>query len=337
MSLTAFPAQMRAAILDSEGQPLRIDWLPTPLPGSGEVLVRVKAVGLNPLDAKIRAGKAAHARQPLPAILGMDMAGIVVAVGAAVTNVRVGDEVFGMTGGVGGVPGALAEYTMVDADLLARKPAALSMREAASLPLVFITAWEGLVDRASVAPGKTVLIHGGAGGIGHVAIQIARAFGAVVYATGKANQREYIEQLGATFIDYQQQTVTQYVACHTGGEGFDIIFDTVGGATLDDAFQAVRPYRGHVVSALGWGTHSLAPLSFRAGTYSGVFTLMPLQTGRYREQHGAIMREAARLADAGALKPRVDPTAFSLDTAEHAYHLLETGAANGKVVVDVTR
>ena len=336
MSANAFPSQMRAAILDAANEPLRIDWLPTPEPGPDEVLVRVQAVGLNPLDTKIRAGKAAHARHPLPAILGIDMAGTVVAVGSAVTRFRSGDEVFGMTGGVGGVQGALAEYAAVDPALLAHRPKTLSMREAAAIPLVFITAWEGVVDRAQVRPGKTVLIHGGAGGIGHVAIQIARAFGAVVYATGKANQREYIEQLGATFIDYQQQTVTQYVACQTGGEGFDIIFDTVGGATLDDAFQAVRPYRGHVVSALGWGTHSLAPLSFRAGTYSGVFTLMPLQTGRYRERHGAIMREAARLADAGALKPRIDPTDFSLDTAEHAYRWLESGAANGKVVVDIT-
>ena len=335
MSATAFPSMMRAAILDAATQPLRNDWLATPQPGPDEVLVRVQAVGLNPLDTKIRAGKAAHARHPLPAILGMDMAGIVVAVGSAVTSFRIGDEVFGMTGGVGGVQGALAEYVAVDPALLAHKPKTLSMREAAAIPLVFITAWEGLVDRAQVASGKTVLIHGGAGGIGHVAIQIARAFGAVVYATGKANQREYIEQLGATFIDYQQKTATQYVACHTNGEGFDIIFDTVGGATLDDSFQAVRPYRGHVVSALGWGTHSLAPLSFRAGTYSGVFTLMPLQTGRYREQHGNIMREAARLAEAGVLKPNLDPTAFTLHSAEQAYRRLETGAASGKVVVDV--
>nr|WP_211198127.1 zinc-dependent alcohol dehydrogenase family protein [Permianibacter fluminis] len=327
---------MHAAIQDDYGQPLRIDWMPTPIPGDDQVLVRVRAAGLNPLDTKIRAGKAAHAKQPLPAVLAMDMAGTVVAVGSGVKDFRVGDDVFGMVGGVGGVQGALAEYMAVDPALLAPKPAALSMREAAALPLVFITAWEGLVDRANVAPAMSVLIHGGAGGIGHVAIQIARAFGATVFATGKASQQDVIEQLGATFIDYQQQSVTQYVDRHSKGEGFDIIFDTVGGSTLDDSFQAVRPYRGHVVSALGWGNHSLAPLSFRAGTYSGVFTLMPLQTGRYREHHGSIMREAARLADEGALKPRLDPTRFTLDTAEQAYRWLETGAANGKVVVTVT-
>ena len=122
---------------------------------------------------------------------------------------------------------------------------------------------------------------------------------------------------------------------HTAGEGFDIIYDTVGGSTLDDSFRAVRRYHGHVVSALGWGTHSIAPLSFRAGTYSGVFTLIPLLTGFGRERHGEIMREAARLADAGQLKIRLDPHRFTLETAEEAYQFLESGDARGKVVVEV--
>lgn len=326
---------MRAAVLQIEGEPLHLDSIPVPPLGHGQVRVRVHAAGLNPLDTKIRAGNAGHAQHPLPAVLGIDMAGIVEAIGRGVDNVRPGDEVFGMTGGVGGVQGSLAEYAVVDSALLALKPATVSMREAAATPLVFITAWEGLVDRAKVGPGQQVLIHGGAGGIGHVAIQIAKAFGADVYATGEAEQQDYIESLGATFIDFRRHTVAHYVAEHTEGAGFDLIFDTVGGATLDDSFRAIRKYRGHVVSALGWGTHSLAPLSFRAGTYSGVFTLMPLQTGEGREHHGRIMREAARLADAGQLKLRLDPRRFSLDEAEDAYRLLESGGAQGKVVVDV--
>jgi NADPH:quinone reductase-like Zn-dependent oxidoreductase len=141
-------------------------------------LVRIAASGVNPLDTKIGAGVAAHARHPFPAILGIDLAGTVVAVGPDVPAFSEGDEVYGMTGGVGGVQGSLAEYAAVDATLLARKPKNLGMRDAASLPLVFITAWEGLVDRARVRSGQNVLIHGGAGGVGHVAVQLARAVGA---------------------------------------------------------------------------------------------------------------------------------------------------------------
>lgn len=335
MHANNLPSSMRASLQEAAGQPLRMRSLPVPQPGPGEVLVRVQAAGLNPLDLKIRAGQAGHARHPLPAVLGIDMAGVVVAVGAGVQGFLAGDAVFGMTGGVGGVQGALAEYAAVDAALLARRPDAFDEREAAATPLVFITAWEGLVDRARVGPGKTVLIHGGAGGIGHVAVQIAKAFGATVYATASAAQQAEVERLGATFIDYQRVPVDQYVETCTHGEGFDIILDTVGGATLDASFQAARRYHGHVVSALGWGTHSLAPLSFRGATYSGVFTLMPLLTGRERAHHGDILREAARMADAGALRLRVDPRRFTLDTAEAAYQHLQSGAATGKVVVEV--
>jgi len=157
--------------------------VPDPMAKAGEVLVRIRASGLNPLDAKIRAGQAAHAKQPLPAVLGLDMAGVVEEVGEGVSAFRCGDEVYGMTGGVGGLQGSLAEFVAADADLLAHKPKALSMREAAALPLSAITAWEGLVDRAQVHRGQTVLIHAGAGGVGHVAVQIALAFGATVFAT----------------------------------------------------------------------------------------------------------------------------------------------------------
>src|SRR6201996_5930502 len=163
---------MQAAVLEQHGNVFRRTAVPRPAAGQGQVLVRVMASGVNPLDLKIRAGKADHARHPLPAILGIDMAGVVESVGPGVTAFRRGDEVYGMTGGVGGVQGSLAEYAAIDADLLAPKPNNLSMREAAALPLIFITAWEGLVDRAYVAAGQKVLIHGGAGGVGHVAIQI---------------------------------------------------------------------------------------------------------------------------------------------------------------------
>ena len=325
---------MKASVaVSSDRQPQAMS-VRRPEPGPGQALVRVRASGINPLDLKILAGAAAHARHPLPAVLGLDLAGKVIALGAGVNHVRVDDEVFGLTGGVGGIPGSLAEYVAVDASLLAIRPRKLPAREAASLPLVFITAWEGLVDRARISADQTVLIHGGAGGVGHVAVQLAVANGARVCATGSARDQGYIEEIGASFIDYHAESVAAYVERLTAGKGFDIVFDTVGGSTLDASFAAVRRH-GHVVSALGWGTHALAPLSFRGASYSGVFTLLPLLSGEGRGHFGEILRHAAQLVDSGRLSPRVDPREFSLGSVAEAYELVRGGLSRGKVVVDV--
>lgn len=325
---------MSAVIAEAQSGVLRKSTVARPTVRPGHVLVAVKAAAINPLDGKIRAGSAAHARQPLPAILGIDLAGVVEAVGDSVVGFRPGDRVFGMIGGVGGLQGSLAEYAAVDANLIAIAPTNMPMREIATLPLIFITAWEGLVDRASVASGQKVLVHGGAGGVGHVAIQIARSFGAEVYATGARDSLEYIRGLGATPIDYKDSSVEEYVEQHTDGRGFDLVYDTVGGETLDKSFLAVRRF-GHVVSCLGWGTHALAPLSFKAASYSGVFTLLPLLTPIGKKHHGEILREATRLAEAGKLVPKLDPRRFQLADAEAAFNAMETGKACGKLVVEI--
>ncbi len=335
MSIT-IPAEMHAVLLEKAHAPFVMHRLPTPAPAEGEVLVRIHASGVNPLDTKIRAGAAEHARQPLPAVLGMDLAGSVVATDPGVGRFKVGDEVYGFAGGIGGLQGSLAEFAAVDARLLAIKPRTLSMREAAALPLVFITAWEGLVDRAGVRVGHQVLVHGGAGGVGHMAVQLAVARGAVVFATGTAEQADSIRAMGATPIDHERTEVADYVATHTAGRGFDIVFDTVGGPVLDASFLAVKRYTGHVVSSLGWGTHPLAPLSFRGASYSGVFTLLPILTGEFREHHGAILAQATALAEAGLLKPFIDPARFSLASAADAHARVAAGQARGKVVVDVS-
>lgn len=333
-SETTMTYTMQAAMLDSVEAAFRLTRLPGPVPGAGQVLVRVIASGVNPLDLKIRSGTAAHARHLLPAILGSDLAGVVEAIGPSVDLFHPGDEVYGMTGGVGGVQGSLAEYVAVDASLLAFKPSNFSMREAASLPLVFITAWEGLVDRAMVHARQTVLVHGGTGGVGHMAIQIARARGAIVYATHGEGRAEWVEELGAIAIDSSQLSVEDYVGLHTVGRGFDVVYDTAGGASLDDAFKAVKRF-GHVVSSVGWGTHALAPLSFRAATYSGVATLLPLLTGEGKAHHGEIMREASRLAESGLLLPRVDARRFDLSSVGDAYALVEHRRTQGKVIIDI--
>ena len=208
---------MQALVLAAPNGALTSTWLPRPQAAAGQVLVRIHASGVNPLDTKIRAGAAEHAQQPLPAVLGMDLAGVVEEVGQGVSRFKVGDAVYGFTGGIGGLQGSLAQYAAVDARLLAHKPGRLTMRQAAALPLVFITAWEGLVDRANVRSGHKVLVHGGAGGVGHVAVQLARARGAEVFATGTAAQAGYIRSLGATPIDHEATSVEAYVNAFTDG------------------------------------------------------------------------------------------------------------------------
>jgi len=325
---------MEAYIVEELGGKFRKTDLPRPALRPNHVLVKIKASGVNPLDTKIRAGKAAHAKQPLPSVLGLDMAGIVEEVASGVTAFKRGDEVFGMVGGVGGLQGTLAEFIAADVDLLASKPSNLSMRQAAALPLVAITAWEALVDRAKVCADQTVLVHAGAGGVGHVAIQLARAYVARVFATVSAEKKQIVEGFGATPIDYRSRSVYEYVAEMTEGVGFDIVFDTVGGATLDASFVAVKRYTGHVVSCLGWGNHSLAPLSFRGAMYSGVFTLLPLITGEGRAHHGEILAHITALVEAGKLMPLLNDHVISVADIDSAHTLVESGAV-GKVVVEL--
>ncbi|WP_263383449.1 zinc-dependent alcohol dehydrogenase family protein [Granulicella arctica] len=323
---------MKTYVVESPNSAFREVKVPTPQPSSGQVLVKILASGVNPLDIKIRAGEGGHARQPLPAVLGLDMAGVVAEVGDAVTGFQPGDEVFGMVGGVGGLQGTLAEFVVADAMSLALKPKTLTMQQSAAMPLVTITAWEGLIDRANVHAGQNVLIHAGAGGVGYAAVQIALARGAKVFTTVSDDKRSIIEALGAIAID-RNASVNDYVAEHTSGEGFDIVYDTLGGPVLDASFLAVKRYTGHVVSCLGWGTHALAPLSFRAATYSGVFTLLPLLSGSGRANHGHILQQSAKFAEQGQLKPLLAEQRFGKDIAA-AYDAVGRGS-KGKVVLEL--
>ena len=203
------------------------------------------------------------------------------------------------------------------------------------MPLIVITAWEGLIDRANIRSGQTLLVQGGGGGVGHVAIQIALARGATVFATGSRKDLTRISHLGATAIDRERVTVEEYVAMYSQGRGFDVVYDTVGGAILDASFNAVAQF-GHVVSTLGWGSHSLAPLSFRAATYSGVFSLLPLLTGKGKSHHGDILRQAAVMTEQGKLRPQLDERRFALSSVSNAHALLEARQSTGKLVIDVS-
>lgn len=244
---------MSALALEDYDAPLRLRQVPRPRPGPGQVLVEVAASGVNPLDLKIRAGAAPHARVTPPAILGIDAAGTVAEIGDGVTEFAVGTAVYGMVGGVGELTGSLAQYAVVDVDLLAPKPARLSMRDSAALPLSAITAWVGPYEYAHTRSDDRVLIIGGAGGVGHVAVQLAVARGATVFATGTGPSLDVIRTLGAHPVERRGATADDYLAL-TDGLGFDVVYDGVGGPALDLAFAVVRRRTGRVVSILGWAS-----------------------------------------------------------------------------------
>ncbi|MEO0972138.1 MAG: zinc-dependent alcohol dehydrogenase family protein, partial [Pseudomonadota bacterium] len=301
----------------------------------GHLVVKVAATSINTVDTMIRSmGSDLPLSPTLPAVLGMDFAGKVEAVGEGVSQFTVGDEVYGCAGGLLALPGALAEYMLADARLVAHKPKSLSMREAAALPLVGITAYEGLT-RAGVSRDQSVLIQGGAGGVGHVAVQLARHFGARVCATGSGEeQMALITQLGAQPIDYKQQSTAEYVAAHTQGAGFDVVFDTVGGANMASSFEAAR-LNGHVASTVALVQIDLSTAHFKGLSLHVVFMLIPMIHDVDRDKHGAILKSLAEIVDSGHLRPVLDASRYELDQVGEAYERLIKGGALGKVVVAV--
>lgn len=309
--------------------------LATPELQSGQVLVRVAATSVNTIDMMIRElGEALPFAPKLPGVLGMDFAGTVVAIAPDVSTFAVGDEIYGCAGGLGELQGALAEYIPADARLIAHKPANLTMQQAAALPLVGITAYEGLM-RAGISAGQKVLVHGGAGGVGHVAVQLARHFGADVYATGAAGeQATLIEKLGATAIDFASQSVADYVASHTQGAGFDLVYDSVGGANLANSIEAAK-LNGQIATTLSMLELDLTMLHMKGLSLHVVFMLLPMIYNQGREAHGEILTALTKIVEAGALTPVVDEQDFALADIAAAHTHLASGKAMGKVVVKV--
>jgi len=334
------PFLMRAYAITQYGEPDFFTALDIPVPAikPGHVLIKVAATSVNPVDTKIRAGGRAMCPD-LPAVLHMDVAGTVTAVADDVRHFSPGDLVYGCAGGLKTVAGenlggALAEFMLADARLIAPKPASLSLVEAAALPLVTITAWEGLFLRAGLRAGQTVLIHAGTGGVGHIAVQLAKQAGAKVFTTVSSDFKASLAtQLGAGHvINYRDTEVADYVVEHTGGEGFDVVLDTVGGDNLARSFAAAR-INGTVVSIQTNGEHDLTPLHARGLTLHAVFMLLPMLYGQGREAHGEILQAAARGVDQGLLRPLLDEQQFSFAEAAAAHRRLSSGKALGKVVL----
>jgi NADPH2:quinone reductase len=309
--------------------------LPEPDVKPGHVLVRVAATSVNTVDTMIRQmGKDLPISPELPAVLGMDFAGTVEAVGEGVAGYAEGDEVYGCAGGLLDLQGALAEHMVADTGLIAHKAKNLSMREAAALPLVGITAFEGLM-RAGITAGQRVLVHGGAGGVGHVALQLARHFGAEVSATGGSDKRlAVIDDLGAKGINYKTETVDDYVAKHTGGVGFDVVFDSVGGANIATSFEAAR-LNGQIATTVSMVELDLTVAHFKGLSLHVVFMLIPMIHNQGREQHGHILSELTKISEAGDLRPVLDESRFSLPEIGEAHSRLASGQATGKVVVEI--
>ncbi len=325
---------MKAWVIDRHGDAgvFAETEIPKPEIGPGQVLISVAATSVNPIDTKLRQSHAPFA-PALPAVLHGDVAGTVVAVGDDVAAFKPGDAVYGCAGGVKGHGGALADFMLADARLLAPKPQSLTMAEAAALPLVAITAWEGLMDRAGVKAGQSVLVHGAGGGVGHVAAQIAKAAGAAVVGTGsRLETLAAIRALGVTAADYTAQSGADLVKAHTGGRGFNVVFDVAGGDALAAAAETVRA-RGQVVSIAGFGRVNLTGLFAKGVSLHFVFMIIPMLSGHGLMRHGEILRIVGRLADEGRLRPRLDSERFTFAQVADAHRRLESGQAVGKVVL----
>ncbi|MEO1013345.1 MAG: zinc-dependent alcohol dehydrogenase family protein [Bacteroidota bacterium] len=306
----------------------------TPILESDQVLVKISASSINTVDTMIRnMGKDLPFSPANPAILGMDLAGTIEEVGENVTAFSIGDEVYGCVGGLADLQGTLAEYVAADSRLIAHKPKNLTMREAGALPLVGITAYEGL-KRAGIKSGQKVLVHGGTGGVGHVALQLAKHFGAEVYSTGGGKEQlSIIESLGGTAINYKTEQVEDYVNKYTDGAGFDVVFDSVGGENMLKSFEAAA-LNGQIASTVSLCELDLSTVHFKGLSLHVVFMLIPMLHDFQREEHGKILKDIARIAEAGGLKPLLDQERFSLENVGGAYAKLESKMAIGKVVVE---
>ncbi|GAA3983715.1 NADP-dependent oxidoreductase [Streptomyces marokkonensis] len=287
-----------------------------PEPRPNEVLVRVRAAGVNPTDWKHRENGGFLGEPPF--VLGWDVSGVVEAVGIGVAAFRPGDEVFGMLSYPFG-HGSHAEYVTAPARTFTAKPAGIDHVQAGALPLVSLTAWQALVERADVRPGQRVLIHAAAGGVGHVAVQIAKARGAHVIGTASAGKHEFLRSLGADeTVDYRETDFAEAV------KDVDVVLDTIGGDTSLRSLRVLRP-GGVVVSILPVGSDEFYEEAERLGVRA---VRMLVDADR------ADMREIAGLVESGKLKATIART-FPLADAAEAHALGEKGRTTGKLVLVV--
>ena len=308
---------MKAARIHAFGSPdvIRIDDVPPPTPNAGEIVVRVAAAGVGPWDALLRERKSVVS-SPLPLILGSDLSGVVEATGPGITKFKAGDEVYGMTNSQ--FLGAYAQYALASQMMMAHKPSSLSFVEAASAPVVAVTAWQMLFDYAEAKAGQTVLIHGAGGNVGAYAVQMARNAGLEVFATASAKDLDYVRELGAgTAIDYRETPFEDVV------RAVDIVLDTVGGDTCVRSIGVLKP-GGMLVSVVS--SPMPEDMAAQAGVRA-VYFIVDVTTDR--------LHTIAELFDSKKLVPQVG-TVLPLADAQVAHQML-AGAPHGrgKIVLHV--
>jgi NADPH2:quinone reductase len=330
---------MKAIAFNQPGSPevLQVVEIPAPtIQKDTEILVRLRAAGVNPIDTKLRQRGVLKPENNLH-ILGCDGAGVVEAVGTKVQKFQVGDEVYFCNGGLGGLTGNYAELAVIDEGFAAKKPTSLSFAEAAAAPLVLITAWESLYDRGRLQSGQKVLILAGAGGVGHVAIQLAKLKGADVCTTVSSEEKaNFVRELGADLpIFYKNTDVADAVLGWTQGKGVDLAFDTVGGESFYQTFSSVRVY-GDVVTILepDAALGNLKTARLRNLRISLELMLTPMLSSLVDEQiqQAKILEQCAHWIDSGSLKIQVS-NKFPLAEAAAAHKLLESGSMTGKIVL----
>ncbi|VVN44656.1 NADP-dependent oxidoreductase [Pseudomonas fluorescens] len=331
---------MKAYFIDRYGkQNGRMGDVPEPLPGAHDVLIEIHAASVNVLDSKIRSGEfKLILPYSFPLVLGNDCAGVVIEVGAAVKGFKPGDAVYAR------VPeqriGTFAERIAVEQNAVALKPANLNMEQAAGIPLVALTAWQALVDIARLQKGQKVLIHAGSGGVGTIAIQLAKHLGAVVATTTSSANVEWVKALGAdVVIDYKQQHFEREL------RGYDVVLNSLGTDVLENSLKVLKP-GGQLISISGPPTAEFAKAQGLAWPLRQVMRLLSLsirrkarkQDARYSflfmRANGTQLQEITTLIEAGEIRPVLDRT-FAFESAGEALTYVEQGRAKGKVIVQI--
>lgn len=326
---------MKAVVIDRFGLPevFREAEIDMPKLKPGYVLVKVHSSSVNPIETKIRSGLVPAITPAFPAVLNGDFSGVVIEAGEGVTEFKAGDEVFGCAGGVINESGALAEYMLADSRLIWHKPSNIDHKTAALYPVVAITAYE-LLEKAQIKQGDRILIHGMAGGVGHIVLQLAKRLGAEVYGTvsGDSKGRKALELGADAVINYRQTGTDEYVKQYTTGKGFDVVIDTVGGENLLQSFNAVKP-NGTVCTTNSRVTLDLGMMHRKAISLRCVFILVPLVDGIGRERHGAILKEIKELIEDGKLRILKADKEFLFTEVGEAHAYLESGRAEGKIAL----
>lgn len=327
-----------AMALTKYGETAKFQSLEIELPElkENQLLLEVSATSMNPVDNMIMRG--VPLGPELPSAIHGDVVGKVAGVGSNVSQFQIGDEVFGIAGGVTGYCGASANHMVVNEELVFKKPKTMSIEEAAAFPLVFITAYEALVEKAKLQANQNLLVIGGTGGVGHQAVQLGKIIGANVTAVvSSESQAEIATSLGADkTINRHETPFGKYCDVAGVANGFDVIFDTVGGPNLENDWNLARA-NGQIVTTTSMVSHDLTPVHMKGLSLHVVFMLLPMLTQQDQKRHQDILKFLAEKASAGQIRPLIDEKKFNLAEINEAHAYYESGKYTGKIIIENTQ